>query len=42
MFPDPSQAISSLDVTITPTMVVIAGFVSYVLQFIKACVGTWA
>lgn len=42
MLPDLSQAMSSLDVTITPTMVVMAGFVSYVLQFIKACVGTWA
>jgi hypothetical protein len=41
MLPDLSQAMSSLEVTITPTMVVIAGFVSYVLQFIKACVCGW-
>jgi len=41
MWPDVSDAISSLNVTVTPTMIVIAGFVSYLLQFIKACVGSW-
>jgi len=42
MLPDLSNAISSLEVTITPTMLVIAGFVAYAIQFIKACVGGWA
>ena len=40
--PDLSNALSSLDVTITPTMIVLAGFVSYVIQFLKACVSGWA
>jgi len=41
MLPDLSNAISSLDVTITPTMLVLALFVSYVVQVIKALVGKW-
>jgi hypothetical protein len=41
MLPDFSQAISSLTVTITPTMICIAGFISFVIQFIKACIGQW-
>lgn len=41
MLPDLSSAISSLEVTITPTMIVLAGIVTYVIQFLKACVCTW-
>lgn len=41
MLPDLSQAISSLDVTITPTMLVLTGVVTYMIQFLKACVSTW-
>jgi hypothetical protein len=41
MLPDLSSAINSLDVTITPTMFVLAGVVTYMIQFLKACVSTW-
>lgn len=41
MLPELSSAMSSLDVTITPTMLVLTGVVSYVIQFLKACVSTW-